>query len=40
MRYQKLYKNQKTKIMKKTITSVLLLFITGLTTAQTDYSKS
>ena len=40
MHYQKLYKYQKTKIMKKTITTVFILLTTGLCMAQTDYSKS
>lgn len=33
-------RHQKAKIMKKTITTVLALLITGLCSAQTDYSKS
>ncbi len=40
MHYQKLYKHQKTKIMKKTITSILLAFTASIALAQTDYSKS
>lgn len=40
MHYQKLYKYQKAKIMRKTITTALVLLITGLCSAQTDYSKS
>ena len=40
MHYQKLFKHQKAKIMKKTMTLAFALLTTGLCLAQTDYSKS